>query len=426
MEKLQQFYNSLDNPLNISELDRMREINKKLQEFNEDKERIEEKKKREKEYEERVRQKMEDQRIRNEKCKKFENEEYRQEKWIENKYVCEELVNNENSYCNNLKDVLEKFKKPLERVKDTKNEIFSAVQINFIFQYIPDIYGLSSKLCDELDEAYRRYDNEGPIPVAEVFLNHLSEWQFYIKYIENYCNAMGIFENLKDEQIQIFNRFMEYCNGSDKYNFQYLKDKLKEIIRRFSKYEELFKRIVENSDPRNSDDYDLLETVEIFIIENHKAMDTTEGLQIIKNKVFSIANIPKELITIQNIYVGEWTIKDQNKEKKLYLFNDIVIFAHPINNKKNKYKFEKCIDILNYDLFTKLENNKRFIHLIKKNETTPNLNNNIHSQYSIGSERYPQPTDRIVFSIENGNTNYFVQKYKEQKNILSNNDNNNK
>jgi len=429
MEKLMDYYNSIDDPLNMSDnLARMREINKKLQEFNSEEKKDEDKedkKLKEKEIKEKILQKMEDIAIRKEKCKQFENEEFRNEKWSENKNVCKELVESEKKYCENLKILIEIYKKPLEDVVGTRNEVLNNVQINHIFQYVPDIYRLSSKLCEELNEALNYYNREGPIPIANAFLNHLSEWQLYIKYVESYCKALALFDNLNEsEQTNNFNRFME---RSQQKSYKSLRDLLYLIIDRFRIYNEIYKAIVKNSDPRDSDKYDILETVENFIIQNHKAIDIAKGLQDSINKMFSIVNFPLELISIQRNYIAEWIIKDQEKEKKLYLFNDTVVIAHSIKKNKNKYayEFEKRIDILDHDITTITIDNKRFVRLIKvdRNDTTTDHNDrsNInHSQYSIiGERRGPSPSIDIIFRIEsNIDTNNFIEKYKKQKDIL--------
>jgi len=91
-----------------------------------------------------------------------------------------------NVIAKKLKIMIEKFKKPLEDALGSENEMLNNTQINIIFKYIPDIYKFSCKLCDELDEAFTHYDEEGPIPIAKVFINNFSEWQIYIKYVENY------------------------------------------------------------------------------------------------------------------------------------------------------------------------------------------------------------------------------------------------
>ena len=436
IKELLSYYQTIDDPLNLNSsnnLNNMRVFNKKLKEINgediidEDKKG---KKKMLKNYE-KIRQKTEDKNTRKIKSKKFENKQFRVEKWNKNKERCGELVDAEKKYCNNLKIMIEKFKKPLEEAVGTKNEILNNVQIHLIFQYIPDIYKLSSKLCKELGEAYEQYEEEGPIPIANVFLNNLSKWQFYIKYVESYCKAKAIFENLKGEQANRFNQFMEYCKGSVEYDYQDLNLLISLPFQRFRGYELIFKDIVNNSDPRDKDNYDLLETIEGFIHQNNEVLDHAMKLQNSINIMFSIVNIPIELITIQRKHVVEYMIKENKMDKKIYLFSDIVIFA-TLNKNKNSYEYENHINILDYDVEITTNGTKRGIRLIKTGENeTSNDRSIIRSKYSFKSNRSKLPPTSIVFQIktENDRDSYvfhkeFTKKYKNGKDELLKNNNN--
>jgi len=429
IEYLLNYYQSIDDPLDLRKnRDRMRELNENLKEINGEDIRVEDKKGKMKMMKKDEKNKIKPKeglsdRINEilDKCEKFKDEEYRKNKWKENNERCKELVDKEKEYCNNLKIMIEKFKIPLEEAVGTINEILNSVQIHIIFQYIPDIYEFSCKLCKELGEAYEQYEEEGPIPIANVFLNNLSKWQIYIKYIESYYKAKAIFENLKGEQANHFNKFMEYCKGSLEYNYQDLKLLISLPLQRFRGYELIFKDIVNNSDPSHEENYNLLETIENFISEHHYVINRVMELEENMNKMFSISKFPNDLISLKRNYVGEWVIKEGRKEKMLYLYSDIVVFAS-INKRskdKIKYEYERHIDILDYDIEITTNGIKRGIKLIKTERNgTPNHNNrSIHSQHSlISNRRSTQSTITIMFIIQPEiESNYFINKYKEQK-----------
>ena len=347
----------------------------------------------------------------------FENLEKRKEKWEENRYRCEELIETERNYCNKMKIMIDKFKKPLEKAVGTKYEMLNSVQISLIFKNIPDIYRFSSILCEELEEAFTYYDEEGLIPVARVFLNKFSDWKLYIKYVECYKQANKTLENLNESpETNRFNRFMELCQRSEECGRNNLKELIVLPIQRFLKYNIFFKDFRKNTDPRNKDSYDLLDTVENFIFEISEIMNDAKKLQDSIDKMFSldgiVENFPPDLISFtRRIYIDEWTISEIiNKKTKLYLFSDILIFATFLNKKKNKmYKFEKRINILDYNIESTTVGNKKaikFIRIERNRISEPNTSTSI--------------TKKLFYFESEESCNNFIEKYNDLKNILLN------
>jgi len=363
----------------------------------------------------------------------FEDPEVRKKKWETNRYRCLELIETEKSYCKKMKIMIEKFKTPLEEAVGTENEMLNSVQIHLIFNYIPDIYKFSCKLCRELDEAFTHYDEEGPIPIARVFLNRFSDWQLYIKYVECYKQANKTLEKLKKSpQTDRFNRFMEYCQKSRECDRTNLKELIVLPIQRFLKYNIFFKDFRKNSDPRNRDSYDLLDTVENFIFEIGEIMNDAKKLQDSIDKMFSLArivvNFPPDLISFtQRIYIGEWVVKEiPKKDRMLYLFSDIVIFAAFLNKRKNeKYKFEKRINILDYNVKSTTIGNKKAIQFVETEESKKSKPNNKlnRSSHSLSLLSFTKNTNtsitKSLFYFESEEVcDDFVKKYKEQKDSL--------
>jgi len=363
----------------------------------------------------------------------FEDPEIRRKKWETNRYRCLELIETEKSYCSKIKIMIERFKDPLEAVVGTENEMLNSVQIHLIFNYIPDIYIFSSKLCKELDEAFKHYDEEGPIPIARVFLNRFSDWQLYIKYVECYKQANKTLEKLrKSPQTDRFNRFMEECQRSRECDRSNLKDLIVLPIQRFLKYNIFFKDFRKNTDPRNRDSYDLLDTVENFIFEIGEIMNDAKKLQDSIDKMFSLArivvNFPPDLISFtQRIYIGEWVVKEiPKKDRMLYLFSDIVIFAAFLNKRKNeKYKFEKRINILDYNVKSTTIGNKKAIQFVETEESKKSKPNNKlnRSSHSLSLLSFTKNTNtsitKSLFYFESEEVcDDFVKKYKEQKDSL--------
>jgi len=379
----------------------------------------------------------------------FEDIETKKKKWEANRYRCQELVETEKSYCDKMKIMIEKFMKPLEAAVETDNEMLNRVQISLIFKNIPDIYEFSNKLHQELAEAFSHYDEEGPIPIATVFLNKFSDWKIYIKYVEDFHSASATLENLKKRpQTDRFNRFMEQCQKSEECNKSHLKDLIVLPIQRFLKYRLLFEGIKKDSDPRDQESYRLLDTVENYIFEIGEIMNNAKRIQENINKVFSlektIMNYPPELISYtQRSFIAEWHISEI-KQKKLYLFSDIVLFANILSKKlkkgrKYKYIYEKRINILDYDIVKNTSTSKRVIKFketdrvrnSKTYDTKSNRSYSSHSHsllgFSLGghSMAYSVPITKslIFFETEEDCTDFF-DKYNEQKALLMKNNKN--
>jgi len=348
-----------------------------------------------------------------------------------------------------MKIMIEKFMKPLEAAVETDNEMLNRVQISLIFKNIPDIYEFSNKLHQELAEAFSHYDEEGPIPIATVFLNKFSDWKIYIKYVEDFHSASATLENLKKRpQTDRFNRFMEQCQKSEECNKSHLKDLIVLPIQRFLKYRLLFEGIKKDSDPRDQESYRLLDTVENYIFEIGEIMNNAKRIQENINKVFSlektIMNYPPELISYtQRSFIAEWHISEI-KQKKLYLFSDIVLFANILSKKlkkgrKYKYIYEKRINILDYDIVKNTSTSKRVIKFketdrvrnSKTYDTKSNRSFSSHSHsllgFSLGghSMAYSVPITKslIFFETEEDCTDFF-DKYNEQKALLMKNNKN--
>ena len=150
-----------------------------------------------------------------------------------------------------------------------------------------------------------------------------------------------------------------------------------------------------------------------------------------------VSSIPRELISFtRNIFISEWTIKEIFKnEKKLYLFSDIVIFADILNkNGENKYQyeFEKYIEILDYDIEKTTINNNKTVRFVEtdRNKTSNSENNklihnnNIHSHLNFEKCTHTI-TDTLCYFESEEACNGFIREYKEQKDILLNNNNKN-
>jgi len=373
----------------------------------------------------------------------FEDLEIRKKKWEANRYRCQELVDTEKSYCDKMRIMIDKFMKPLEDAVETENEMLNRVQISLIFKNIPDIYEFSYKLHRELAEAYSQYDNEGPIPIATVFLNKFSDWKIYIKYVEDFHSASATLENLKrSPQTDRFNRFMEQCEKSEECNKSNLKDLIVLPIQRFLKYRLLFEGIKKDSDPRNQESYRLLDTVENYIFEIGEIMNNAKRIQENINKMFSlektIMDYPPELISYtQRSFIAEWHVHE-TKPKRLCLFSDTVLFANILNKKprkgrKYKYIYEKRIDILDYDIVKNSATSRRVIKFkeserfksSKSSITKYNRTSNSHTHsllgFSLGSHStgYSVPiTKSLIFFETEEDCNSFYEKYNEQKEIL--------
>jgi hypothetical protein len=355
-------------------------------------------------------------------------------------------VNTEKSYCDKMRIMIDKFMKPLEDAVETENEMLNRVQISLIFKNIPDIYEFSYKLHSELAVAFSQYDNEGPIPIATVFLNKFSDWKIYIKYVEDFHTASSTLENLKrSPQTDRFNRFMEQCEKSEECNKSHLKDLIVLPIQRFLKYRLLFEGIKKDSDPRNRESYRLLDTVENYIFEIGEIMNNAKRIQENINKMFSlektIMNYPPELISFtQRSFIAEWHVHEI-KPKRLCLFSDTVLFANILNKKsrkgrKYKYIYEKRIDILDYDIVKNSATSRRVIKFkeserfggskssIKKYNRTSNSHTHSLLGFSLGSHStgYSVPiTKSLIFFETEEDCNSFYEKYNEQREILLNN-----
>jgi len=149
-----------------------------------------------------------------------------------------------------------------------------------------------------------------------------------------------------------------------------------------------------------------------------------------------ILNIPNELISVtQRIFIGEWMVKEIfGNKKKIYLFNDIMIFANILNeNEENKYQyeFEKYIDILDYDVEKTTMANNKTIQFVKteRNKTSKHNNQLIHNNQShshLSFEYLHSIIEPFFYFKSEKIRNNFIRRYNELRdNLLNNNNNNN-
>ncbi|KAJ1558102.1 hypothetical protein HK096_003543, partial [Nowakowskiella sp. JEL0078] len=146
------------------------------------------------------------------------------ERMNKRKGVIQELYQTEKNYRDELKILTDAIMKPI--LQGNFLDISQSARISKALNGVTELYNLSVKVCSQLGASTESAEGDA-LPVARIFLEHVDEWNSYIKYVENYSDIHNSVRGLEKSTTHgtKFKEFQEKllkrpeCGKKDIYHF---------------------------------------------------------------------------------------------------------------------------------------------------------------------------------------------------------------
>ncbi|KAJ3145003.1 Protein T2 [Geranomyces variabilis] len=239
--------------------------------------------------------------------------------------VINELRYTEERYANDLRTLVDHIMRPLL----DENVVARRADVDNIFKNVPELARLAECVARELDDAARVFDTD-PFAVGPVFLKHVEEWNYYVKYVENYAMAKKTIRRLEDSRTggEAFKQFLEKCRRKPECNRVDLSGFLILPIQRISRYWLLLQRLRKHCD-QNDPAHETIEVAEQYMLQMGSMLDYAKRRDDDIHRMFEIAaeveNFPTNLISFtQRRFVKDFEVEDCSDGKRavVFLFSD--------------------------------------------------------------------------------------------------------
>ncbi|KAJ3182093.1 Protein T2 [Geranomyces variabilis] len=239
--------------------------------------------------------------------------------------VINELRYTEERYANDLRTLVDHIMRPLL----DENVVARRADVDNIFKNVPELARLAECVARELDDAARVFDTD-PFALGPVFLKHVEEWNYYVKYVENYAMAKKTIRRLEDSRTggEAFKQFLEKCRRKPECNRVDLSGFLILPIQRISRYWLLLQRLRKHCD-QNDPAHETIEVAEQYMLQMGSMLDYAKRRDDDIHRMFEIAteveNFPTNLISFtQRRFVKDFEVEDCSDGKRavVFLFSD--------------------------------------------------------------------------------------------------------
>eukprot|EP01125_Pyxidicula_operculata_P005328 TRINITY_DN1910_c0_g1_i2.p1 TRINITY_DN1910_c0_g1~~TRINITY_DN1910_c0_g1_i2.p1 ORF type:complete len:707 (+),score=167.15 TRINITY_DN1910_c0_g1_i2:192-2312(+) len=246
-----------------------------------------------------------------------------------------EILTTEKQYVNDLKILVDKFKKLFEQLQVTVTSI-TAVEVNLIFLNIDAIKQLHEKLFDSLESIMPNSDSiHENTSIGTVFRDFATWLKIYTLYIQGYEKAIETVSLLKKENPK-FQSALEKIEKEDCHGLS-LGDFLIKPVQRICKYPLLFRELLDAT-PESHSDHELVKQT----FEKVTAVTETE------NKLAAEEHNFKKLFEFNERVKGyqanpssDWLFHDEilldkttNKKYHVYLMAHGIILTRPKKSSK--------------------------------------------------------------------------------------------
>ncbi|KAJ3153332.1 Protein T2 [Geranomyces michiganensis] len=258
--------------------------------------------------------------------------------------VINELRYTEERYANDLRTLVNHIMRPLI----DENVVARRADVDNIFKNVPELARLAECVARELDDAARVFDTD-PFAVGPVFLKHVEEWNYYVKYVENYAMAKKTIRRLEDSRTggEAFKQFLEKCRRKPECNRVDLSGFLILPIQRISRYWLLLQRLRKHCD-QNDPAHEIIEVAEQYMLQMGSMLDYAKRRDDDIHRMFEIAseveNFPTNLISFtQRRFVQDFEAEDcaDGKRVVVFLFSDCFLVCGVRKPKKDVVKGKK-------------------------------------------------------------------------------------
>eukprot|EP00164_Ancoracysta_twista_P004282 GFYU01005766.1.p1 GENE.GFYU01005766.1~~GFYU01005766.1.p1 ORF type:complete len:782 (+),score=213.83 GFYU01005766.1:184-2529(+) len=263
--------------------------------------------------------------------------------------VFRDIVISERNYLDNMQALLRAYYNPImneaEREKSLKHEI-SYDDINAIFSNITLLIGVNTKLLSMLEKEFENWPQI--THVGQIFLEMAAMLRAYAEYSNNFQFAIQTLDRVCRESPK-FKNFLTLCREAHGRKL-YVQDFLALPLNRISQYDYLLETLISHT-PVDYPDYNELMT----------AFSLVQGIGKKVGRNLERAGQRADILEVQRKLTGydESLCKDARfflkdgpvqllggvfsntiRERHLFLFNDVILFAKPNEPPKPGYRYK--------------------------------------------------------------------------------------
>ncbi|KAJ3081458.1 Protein T2 [Quaeritorhiza haematococci] len=252
--------------------------------------------------------------------------------------VIRELVATEEKYMKDLKLLIDHVMTPLPRERVGNDPLVRPLDMERMFKGIPKLYNLSSKVNNQLKVAERKFEEEGDtFAIGNVFLDHVEDWNVYIKYVENYSTAretMRKYLERFDAKGEAFRKFFERVQRRKEFERKDIGHFMLLPIQRISKYWLILQRLQKYSD-NNNPLIEVIDAAEQYMFQIGTVLDHAKKREDEMHRMFEIVrevdNCPHDIISFtRRRFIDDFEVEGpKNKRMKVFLFSDCFLIATP-------------------------------------------------------------------------------------------------
>eukprot|EP01130_Rhizamoeba_saxonica_P016624 TRINITY_DN7718_c0_g1_i1.p1 TRINITY_DN7718_c0_g1~~TRINITY_DN7718_c0_g1_i1.p1 ORF type:complete len:1017 (-),score=221.20 TRINITY_DN7718_c0_g1_i1:77-3127(-) len=237
--------------------------------------------------------------------------------------VAKEILTTEETYVENLKEVLKVYIKPIIDRGDSLG--VSVSRLKLTLEYIPELIEFHEVLLDSFRNIINEWDEDSLF--GKLFLDNAENFRMYSEYSNHYEIIIEWFnEAMLNEKFQIYHQKVRQKLSS----FLGLDDLLITPVQRIPRYSLLLRDLIKNTDEDHPDYSNLqkssemmTDTVEFMNEEVRKAENNRKVEKMAENGI-RLENVIKD---------GRWMVREgavKSKKKRAYhifLFNDCFVHA---------------------------------------------------------------------------------------------------
>eukprot|EP01130_Rhizamoeba_saxonica_P006137 TRINITY_DN2436_c0_g1_i5.p1 TRINITY_DN2436_c0_g1~~TRINITY_DN2436_c0_g1_i5.p1 ORF type:complete len:713 (-),score=172.49 TRINITY_DN2436_c0_g1_i5:1884-4022(-) len=265
--------------------------------------------------------------------------------------VVNELLETERVYVQSLKTCLDDIYHPLleeaKLVENKKKPWITKDIIKDIFSDLNLIYSINSKLYTLIEE---RIHNWAPHEcLADIFIQMVQFLKVYTKYIQNYSNAITLYHKLTIKPKSNFSVFLREIRLERNITHD-LPSFLIMPIQRIPRYSMLISDIIKHTWEDHADFVELfkardaIEDVAMYLNEKQREAENTHALLEIEETLIGAPS----LRVAGRRHICDYYLYEKNQERKLYLFNNLIVIGKP--DKKDTVKYRTSFEINSFHL----------------------------------------------------------------------------
>jgi hypothetical protein len=229
-------------------------------------------------------------------------------------HVWNEIINSEKTYLERLIFVNLKYKRPLQDLIKTKDEILTEQQIACVFGFLEEVKTISKQLLTTMTQIVQPTTTGAGI--SNIFIEKIQNMQdAYCSYVVNFDRFLGVYKDISINPK--FKEFEDSCKTDTRSSQLTLPDFLVMPIQRPPRYKMLFQELKALT-PEEDREYpylvkvtELLEKLCITLNERKKKVDGAKSIQV---------ELPEGKVQHSTWIDFNWTVKEltERLQRKFY------------------------------------------------------------------------------------------------------------